>query len=95
MTVAKETYNRAQVALEALGMLDKSDTPFRKLLQEDMRPFEVSDDTHERGDSHRVKTSWIWEDLSFVKDANDGKIKAYYESGKSLQHVECQLADYA
>lgn len=81
ISAAAVKYRRARTALISLGM-PETDSTYCVLKPEDIVPFPVTDEMRELGDSRRNTTSWIWEDLSFVKNANDGKIAAYYENGE-------------
>lgn len=78
---AADEYRRACCALIRLGM-PETDSQYRPLKKEDMKPFVIGDAMRQLGDSRKRGPSWIWEDLSFVKSAGSGKISEYYKDGK-------------
>ena len=77
--VAAERYRRARGALICLGM-SEDDKTFKELKKEDVKAFVVYTADQQLGDSKK-ESSWIWEDLSFVKNANNEALSEYYEDG--------------
>lgn len=80
INAAAAKYSRARLALISLGMAN-NDSRYRDLRKGDLKVFVTTETERQLGDSRRNTTSWIWEDLSFMKSGDDGKINAYYEDG--------------
>lgn len=79
---AAKEYTSIRDAMIKLGLSEK-DKKFRPLLASDLKPFTISDVDRKPGESrNRKATSWIWEDLSFAKNADNGKIAEYYKDGQ-------------
>ncbi|THG98302.1 hypothetical protein EW026_g3863 [Hermanssonia centrifuga] len=70
-------YRRARHALLALGM-PESDRTFQLLKKQDIKAFTLFTADQQLGDSKK-KTSWIWDDLSFINAQGDDGMKDYFE----------------
>ncbi|THG97971.1 hypothetical protein EW026_g4122 [Hermanssonia centrifuga] len=70
-------YRRTRIALLALGM-PHDDPVYRPLNKEDVKAFTVFTADQRLGDS-KTRTSWIWEDLSFINAQGDDAVKEYFE----------------
>lgn len=84
MKAAANVYRRARRAMVILG-LSKDDTTYKKLRNDDMRPFAIFEKDRRLGDSKDTqKTSWIWRDLGYIDDIKSANVKEYMVESESF-----------